>query len=363
MLSSTFWRNRRVFVTGHTGFKGAWLCILLGTLGARVHGVSRDIPTQPSLFEVAKVGEIAHTEFQDIRDLERMRALVRAAAPEIVIHAAAQSLVREGYRDPLETFETNVIGTANVLESVRDVPSVRVVVVVTTDKCYENIGDKKRFKEDDRLGGSDPYSSSKACAEILTHAMRESFFPPASYSSHRVAIATVRAGNVIGGGDWAKDRLIPDIIQALMSEQEPQIRNPDMVRPWQHVLDPLHGYLLLAEKLWSDGTKYSGAWNFGPDEQSEWPVRKLANRLCVLWGGGAKWKHTPAKDTAAEAFYLTLDSSKARENLGWLPRIDMEAALSITTAWYMAVGGERDARAVSEQQISEYFTSVLTSNP
>ena len=356
MLSREFWRDRRVLVTGHTGFKGAWLCILLRMLGARVVGISRDIPTQPSLFELANVSELVQTEYQDIRDLGRMRDLVRQADPEIVIHAAAQSLVRESYQNPIETFETNVVGTANVLESVRGVPSVRVVVVVTTDKCYENVGAMKRFKEDDRLGGKDPYSASKACAEIVAHAMEESFFPVASHSSHRVAIATVRAGNVIGGGDWAKDRLVPDIMRSVAAGQKPQIRNPGMVRPWQHVLDPLHGYLLLAERLWADGPSFRGAWNFGPDEGNEWPVGKLADRICSFWGAGAAWNHVPLEDGVPESYFLALDSGKARTQLHWKPCLGIESALRATVEWYQEFGRGGKVRELTESQIREHLT-------
>ena len=354
MPTRNFWRDRRVLITGHTGFKGAWLCVFLRMLGARVHGISRDVPTQPNLFELANIAAICHSEFEDIRNLDKLRALMRAAAPEIVIHCAAQSLVRESYRVPLETFETNAVGTANVLQAISAVPSVRAAVVLTTDKCYENPGTFKRFKEEDRLGGSDPYSASKACAEIVTHAMRESFFSPSRHASHRVAIATVRAGNVIGGGDWAKDRLVPDIMRALIGGQAPQIRNPEMVRPWQHVLDPIHGYLMLAERLWSNGPSFGGAWNFGPDEGNEWPVRKIVSRVCELWGAGASWNHVPVDDSARESAFLALDSHRSRSELGWKPCMDIDLALQATTAWYRRYG-EGKARALTERQIEEHL--------
>ena len=361
MLSTEFWRGRRVLVTGHTGFKGSWLCILLRMLGARVFGVSINIPSHPSLFELARISDIVESRFDDIRNLDRMRKFVSATLPDVVIHAAAQSLVGEGYRNPIETFETNVIGTANILEAVRGVSSVRVVLIVTTDKCYENRRTQQRFKEEDRLGGSDPYSASKAGAEIVAHAMRESFFPISSYQSHGVGIATVRAGNVIGGGDWARERLVPDIMRALVAGHPPLIRNPDMTRPWQHVIDPLNGYLHLAERLWADGQSFSGAWNFGPDAGSEWPVRRVADRICQLWQGNISWIQT--KDTIAgkESPFLALDSTKARTGLSWSSTLNIEDALLATVSWYRNFCDGQDVREISRLQLSEYLRLIAAS--
>jgi CDP-glucose 4,6-dehydratase len=321
--------GRRVFVTGHTGFKGAWLAEWLRTLGAEVTGYALDPPTQPNLFDAIDLaGRVRHV-VADVRDYDRLRDEVEAAQPEVIFHLAARALVRRAYEEPRDTFETNVMGTVNVLEAARSSPSVRAVVVVTSDKSYENLESGRPFVETDPVGGRDPYGASKAAAELVTAAYRESFFASGA------VVASVRAGNVIGGGDWAPDRIIPDSVRALVADEPVVVRNPDAIRPWQHVLEPLSGYLRLGSLLLDDGRRFAGAWNFGPTvEGSERPVRWVVERFLAEWGAGS-WT-TPASTAGQprEAHLLSLDSSKARQDLGWAPVWEAPTAIRRTASWY-----------------------------
>ncbi len=348
-----FWKKRKVLLTGHTGFKGSWMSLWLQALGADLAGLSLAPPTKPSLFKLARVAENMRSIKGDIRDLRLVRRAFSQVRPEIVIHMAAQSLVRPSYADPLGTYTSNVIGTANVLEAVRRTGTVRVVLVVTSDKCYKNREWIWGYREDEPLGGFDPYSSSKACAEIVTDAYRSSYFADAGKRNPSRGIATARAGNVIGGGDWAKDRLVPDIFRSFIAKQPAPIRNPKAVRPWQHVLDPLHGYLLLTRRLWEDGTRYSGPWNFGPADSDSKPVEWIAARLARLWGEGAQWK-CDRSPKPHEAGMLRLNCDKARHLLGWLPRLDLNSALDWTAAWYRQSAAKTDLREFTAAQIAEY---------
>ncbi len=351
---SSFWKGKRVLVTGHTGFKGSWLSLWLQRLGAEVTGYSLEPPTEPSLFEVARVADGMHSVIGDIRDFPTLREVVRDRRPEIVFHMAAQALVRPSYRDPIETYASNVMGTVNLLEAVRQAEGVvRAVVNVTSDKCYQNNEWVWGYREIDRLGGHDPYSNSKACAELVTAAFRDSFFDPADYSRHGVALASVRAGNVIGGGDWAEDRLIPDIMRAILAGEPVRIRNPHAIRPWQHVLEPLAGYLRLAERLCHEGPAFAEAWNFGPDDSSARPVSWIVEHLTRLWDGEARWE-VDGGDHPHEAHYLKLDCSKARDRLGIVPRLDLATALEWIVEWNQAWLDGKDMRGVTEQQIDRY---------
>jgi CDP-glucose 4,6-dehydratase len=334
--SSSFWRGRRVFLTGHTGFKGGWLALWLAHLGAEVRGYALDPWTEPNLFTAARVGDVVEDVRGDIRDATRLDGAMREFRPEVVFHLAAQPLVRYSYEDPIGTYETNVIGTARVLDAVRRTPSVRAVVAVTTDKCYENKEWVWPYRETDPLGGYDPYSSSKACAEIVSAAFRQSYFPVNKLAEHGVAIATARAGNVIGGGDWSTDRLIPDLVRGFLSGEPVRIRRPRAIRPWQHVLEPLHGYMRLAEELLAGApgaARFATAYNFGPVEDDARPVSWIAERMTKFWGDGASWvldeDHGPH-----EAGYLMLDASRARRDLGWTPRLRLETALEWLVQWY-----------------------------
>ncbi len=349
---SRFWAGRRVLVTGHTGFKGSWMSLWLGRLGARVHGFALKAPTQPSLFEEARVTEGMTSTIGDIRDPESLRSVLVRAEPEVVFHLAAQPIVRQSYAEPVETFQTNVMGTVNVLEAVRHAPSVRAVVNVTTDKCYENREWQRGYREDDPLGGHDPYSGSKACAEIVGAVYRRSFMSMRA-SGGAVGIANARAGNVIGGGDWARDRLIPDMIRAIKSGTSVCIRHPASTRPWQHVLEPLSGYLLLARRMLEGATFASDAWNFGPDAGDVRPVSWILDRWMARWGEGFAWRQH-AGDHPHEARLLQLDNSKARERLGWRPRWPLEEGLDRTIDWYREWLRGRDMRAVTIGQIEEF---------
>ncbi len=345
-IDPAFWANRRVLLTGHTGFKGAWLSLWLQSLGAEVVGLSlAALSSEPSLYELARVAEgMAASVVCDIRDAVALERELARASPEVVIHMAAQPLVRRSFSFPRDTYETNVMGTVNLLEAVRLCETVRAVVVVTSDKCYENRGSKRGYRETDKLGGRDPYSSSKAAAELVTSAYRRSFFSQEGSSR----LASARAGNVIGGGDWGEDRLIPDIVRAAVDGERLRVRNPAAVRPWQHVLCPLSGYLLLAQGL-CESSAYARAWNFGPDERDARSVESIVRRVSELWPGGLTWE----RDTGAhphEAHHLSLDSSRARELLHWTPPLGLDQAICETVAWYEAWLAGSDLREITISQ-------------
>lgn len=340
-------------MTGHTGFKGSWMSLWLQSLGAEVTGYALKPPTNPNLFEEARVADGMHSIEGDIRDLSHLKQAMQDAKPEIVIHMAAQSLVRFSYHNPVETYATNVMGTVHMLEAVRATPSVRAVVNITTDKCYENHEWVWGYREIDPMGGYDPYSNSKGCAELVSAAYRSSFFNSSDYLKHRVALATVRAGNVIGGGDWAQDRLIPDIVAAFEQGKPVHIRNPHSIRPWQHVLEPLRGYLMLAEKLVDDGPDYAEAWNFGPNDEDAKPVGWVVEQMATRWGNGAHWE-VDAGEHSHEASYLKLDISKARSRLHWSPILRLEVALSLIVDWAQQRKTGADARGLTQDQIKSY---------
>jgi CDP-glucose 4,6-dehydratase len=350
-VTPAFWKRRRVLVTGHTGFKGAWLALWLARLGASTVGYALRPPTAPSLFELARVAASMRSIEGDIRDRGRLHEVTREAAPEIVFHLAAQSLVRQSYQDPVGTFEVNVTGTIHLLEACRPVSGVRAIVIVTSDKCYEESAAGSPHRETDPLGGHDPYAASKACAEIASAAYRRSFF---SANGASAALATARSGNVIGGGDWAPDRLMTDLIGAFASGRTARLRNPGATRPWQHVLDPIAGYLTLAERLHEQGGRFAEAWNFGPQPSSAADVRTVADRVAALWGGGAAWERE-GEPQPREAPILELDAAKARERLGWAPRLDLDAALAWTVSWYRSLRDGGDARELTEHQIERYM--------
>lgn len=356
VMNGSFWHGKKVFLTGHTGFKGSWLTLWLQALGAKVTGYSLAPETDPSLFSLARVSDGIESVIGDIRNRDKLLNAVKASSPDIVIHMAAQPLVRESYAHPVETYETNVLGTVQLLDAIRQVPGVRSVVIVTTDKCYENREWVWGYREDEAMGGYDPYSSSKACAELVTSAFRNSFFNSSTYAKHGVAIASARAGNVIGGGDWAADRLVPDIVRAIARGETVSVRKPHAIRPWQHVLEPLSGYLLLAEKLYCDGMHYSEAWNFGPNDSDAQPVQVIVERLTSQWGDNARWALDDG-DHPHEATFLKLDCSKARARLGWRPRWDLGHSLDNIVAWYKAAARQEDMRAVTLAQIDAYTQS------
>ena len=353
-MKPDFWRGKRVLITGNTGFKGSWLSLWLQSLDANVSGYSLEPPTQPNLFSLASVGKGMQTRIADVRDLDTLVAAVTDIAPEIVIHMAAQSLVRYSYSEPVETYATNVMGTVNVLEAARRVDCTRVVLAVTSDKCYENTGSPQDYREVDPMGGADPYSSSKACSELVVSAYRSSFFSDA-VSPASAVVASARAGNVIGGGDWADDRLIPDVIRATAEGDPVEIRNPNALRPWQHVLDPLQGYLMLIEHLWVDGAGFSEGWNFGPDRQATVTVLHLIETLSELSAGAIRYR-TGGFDGPPEAAFLSLDSAKARQRLSWAPKLSLDTALEWTWEWYEDyLRGGSDLQAVSRDQIKRYI--------
>lgn len=349
-MKPEFWRGKRVFLTGHTGFKGSWLSLWLQSRGANVVGYALAPPSKPSLFDVAQVAQGMVSLHGDIRDLEQMQKTMAQHQPEIVIHMAAQSLVRYSYQNPVETYATNVMGTVNVLEAVRQTSSVKAVVVITSDKCYENREWIWGYRENEAMGGYDPYSNSKGCAELVTAAYRQSFF---NKVGHKVAVASARAGNVIGGGDWAADRLIPDMVRAVTEGRPVQIRNPHAIRPWQHVLEPLSGYLKLAQKLYEEGADYAEGWNFGPGDDDAKPVQWIVERYTQLWGEGASWTLDQAEHPH-EAHYLKLDCSKARMRLDWQPKWSLAQALENITLWHKAHLQEKNMREFSLQQIAAY---------
>ena len=348
VVNTEFWRGKRVLLTGHTGFKGSWLSIWLNALGAEVQGYALAAPTSPSLFEEAGISRLIGSTIADVRDYESVLATIKAFRPDIVFHMAAQPLVRYSYDAPLETYSTNVLGTAHVLEAVRKSGTARVVVNVTTDKCYENREWVWGYREDEPMGGFDPYSSSKACSELVTSAYRRSFFQGAG-----IALASARAGNVIGGGDWAKDRLVPDVLNAFGRGDTVAIRNPNSIRPWQHVLEPLSGYMTLAERLWHEPQSFSEAWNFGPNDDDAKPVGWIVEAMARKWGSEAKWRFDEGPHPH-EAHYLKLDISKARQVMGWAPRWSLDHALDKVIEWHHAWLQKQDIRKVCLKQIDEY---------
>ncbi|MCO7516144.1 CDP-glucose 4,6-dehydratase [Pseudomonas guariconensis] len=355
-LSPAFWQGKRVLVTGHTGFKGSWLVLWLQSLGAHVTGFALDPSTEPSLFELARVGEGIDDRRGDVRDLGVLLELMAEVKPQIVLHLAAQPLVREGYRDPLGTYSTNVMGTLNVLEAMRQIGGVRACVLVTTDKVYANQEWPWPYRENEPLGGHDPYSSSKACCEILGQSYAASFFPPERYAEHGLAMATARAGNVLGGGDFSPERLIPDVLKAWADGTVVTLRFPQAVRPWQHALEPLAGYLQLAAALYEQGQRFSGAWNFGPGESDMCSVGEVVQLLARQWPG-APGAHVEKSDMH-EAGLLRLDSSRARQSLGWRPRWSLQECLDRTLGWHQAWRKGMDMRAVSLTQLSLYQESL-----
>ena len=346
------WSGRSVLVTGHTGFKGAWLGLWLQSMGARVTGLASGIPTEPSLYALARVGEGVQEAKADVRDAAAVTEAVRAAEPEVVIHMAAQAFVRRSFRDPRTTYETNVMGTVNVLEAVRASPTVRAVVNVTSDKCYDNREQGRPFVEDDPKGGHDPYSNSKGCAELVADAYLRSYFAPEPDGPR---LGSARAGNVIGGGDWGEDRLIPDVMRGAMAGESIRIRNPEAIRPWQHVLNPLSGYLELAQALLGDPGA-QGGWNFGPSADDARPVSWITERIGDRWPGEIAWEVDPGPHPH-EAHHLTLDSSKARERLDWAPGWDLGQALDAIVEWYSALHAGQDMRPVTLAQIESFAGS------
>lgn len=353
--SRSFWKGREVFLTGHTGFKGGWLSLWLHSLGAKVTGYALDPPTRPSLFELAGVAGAVRSIQADIRDLPRLIAAVAKHRPSVIIHMAAQSVVHRGYEDPIETYSSNVMGTVHILEAVRRLGQPCVLINVTSDKCYENREWIWGYRENDPVGGHDPYSNSKACSELVTSAYRDSFFRAEDFGRHGIAVASARAGNVIGGGDWTGDQLIPDLMRAFLAGEPCLIRNPSAIRPWQFVLEPLRGYLMLAERLAEDPGLFASAWNFGPDEADAKPVSWIANELARSWGGRASWTQD-AGSHPREAQVLKLDASKAKACLGWHPVLPLDMALEWIAEWYRAFQAGDDLGRLTRTQIGRYET-------
>ena len=348
-VNPQFWKGKRVFVTGHTGFKGSWLSLWLQLMGAEVKGFSLAPPTQPALFEVAKVGDNMQTEIGDIRNLQQLSQSIRAFNPDVLLHLAAQPLVRLSYKEPVDTYSTNVMGTVNVLEAARYAPQLKSVVIITTDKCYENREWEWGYRENEPMGGHDPYSNSKGCAELVVSAYQRSFF----HTPDTAAVASARAGNVIGGGDWAEDRLIPDILRAFEKQQSVIIRNPLSTRPWQHVLEPLSGYLVLAQRLWQDGKSFAEGWNFGPKDDDCQPVQWILDKMVHFWGDGAHYE-IDKSEQPHEANFLKLDCSKAAMRLKWHPKWRLEQTLEQIVHWHRAWLEGADMQAKCLQEIEKY---------
>src|SRR6516225_2140974 len=355
MLNRSFWKGRRVFLTGHTGFKGSWLSLWLNALGAEVAGYALEPPTKPSLFDQAGVSSAVKSMCADIRDFPRLKSAIAASRPEVVIHMAAQSVVRRGYEDPIETYSSNVMGTVHVLEALRQLGHPCVVVNVTSDKCYENREWVWGYRENEPMGGRDPYSNSKGCAELVTSAFQQSFFSAASFEKHGVGLASARAGNAIGGGDWTSDQLIPDLMRAFLANKPCLIRNPLAIRPWQFVLEPLRGYLKLAERLVEVPAQFASGWNFGPVDTDAKPVRWIADELARSWGDGACWAQD-SRSHPREARFLKLDASKAKAELDWQPVLPLEQALGWIIEWYRAFEQKRNLRDCTLAQIECYET-------
>lgn len=355
-MNPDFWKGRRILLTGHTGFKGSWLSLWLQRLGAKVWGYSVDVPTSPSLYEVARIGNGMTSVMGDVCDFDALRVAIEKAEPEIIIHMAAQSLVRRSYADPVGTYRTNVMGTVNILEAARHANTARVVIVVTSDKCYANDERQSGYAEHEPMGGYDPYSSSKGCAELVTSAYRTSFFNGGR--AGRTSIASVRAGNVIGGGDWAEERLVPDVISAFRMRTALVVRNARAIRPWQFVLDPLNGYLTLAERMWSDGAGFGGAWNFGPTDSAAKDVAHVVDRLLQGLGSTAGWRQDPSEQPH-EASHLTIDSSKSRSRLSWEPAVDLSTAIDWIVEWYSSVEQAGCPRSITIEQIDRFQQRVV----
>lgn len=357
-MNTDFWKGKKVFLTGHTGFKGSWLSLWLNRLDAKVTGYALSAPTRPSMFELVHINENVVSIIADINNYEKLLSCIKESRPEIVIHMAAQSLVRISYQEPVRTYQTNVMGTVNLFEAVRQIGTVKVLLNITSDKCYANQERSQPYGEKEALGGRDPYSSSKACSELVTAAYRDSFFPLDDYHRDGVAVASARAGNVIGGGDWAKDRLIPDCIRAWLNQEVVKVRYPDSVRPWQHVLEPLSGYLLLVEKLYEGGPQFSGPWNFGPDANDAKNVRDLITILAELWEEDTMWEVDKAYHPH-EAGLLKLDCTKASTELKWQPRWNLDTALRKTIDWYLTYRDEPERlKNKTIEQLNEYMKAL-----
>jgi CDP-glucose 4,6-dehydratase len=352
-MNKEFWKNRRIFLSGHTGFKGGWLSIWLQQLGAKVTGYALAPPTQPNLFEVASVESGMNSIIGDVRDGNNLKRAMSDACPEVVIHMAAQPLVRYSYSNPVDTYSINVMGLVNLLEAVRATPSVKSVINVTSDKCYENKEWNRGYRENDSMGGYDPYSNSKGCAELITTCYRNTYFNPEKYAEHGVAIASARAGNVIGGGDWAEDRLIPDMIRSISKGESVEIRNPNAIRPWQHVLEPLSGYLKLAEKLHTNGTDFAEGWNFGPHNDDAKTVSCAIEQFTQTWGSGAKWSLVDHQQPH-EATYLKLNCSKAHRRLGWNSIWNIKLTIEKIVEWHKAYDQGADMHQMTLSQINSF---------
>lgn len=352
MVDTKFWQGKRVYLTGHTGFKGSWLALWLADMGAIVKGYALLPPTNPSLFEQAKIDELIESEIGDIRDLEKITASMQKFNPDILIHLAAQPLVRLSYKEPIETYETNVMGTVKVLEAAKGCKNLKAIINVTTDKCYENKEWVWGYREDEPMGGYDPYSSSKGCAELVTSAYRRSFMQELG-----IGLATARAGNVIGGGDWAEDRLIPDILKAFENNQPVVIRNPASTRPWQHVLEPLSGYLVLAQHLYQTPQAYAEGWNFGPNDEDAKPVDWILNQMVANWPG-ARWD-LDKRNHPHEAGFLKLDISKAKSKLHWYPKWRLDETLLRIINWHQAWLSGEDMQTHCLKEISDYCNESI----
>lgn len=353
-LKSEFWNGKKVLLTGHTGFKGSWLSLWLKKLGVELIGYSKDIPSTPSHFELARVSENMISILGDIKDIDNLKKIMTEHKPEIVIHMAAQSLVRKSYENPIDTFETNILGTANLLQVVKENEDTRVFVNVTSDKCYANTSNEiSGFSEDFPMGGYDPYSSSKGCAELVTSAYRNSFFNSNEFENHKVSLSSVRAGNVIGGGDWGEDRLIPDIINGISKKQSIEIRNPNFIRPWQFVLDALNGYLILAEKMWKNGRDFSEAWNFGPKENDCKTVQWVLENMSSKWEEMFSWEKNSGNNPH-ESKILKLNCTKANKRLGWQTKLTVDETIQWTIDWYREYFNDSDMKIISENQIDKF---------